>query len=535
MISLSFRESRWIVLLVLCFFLGAFAPVASAEVPSAMAAGRHTVTGSISGTLTDQAGAALRGAKVSIPAKNLTVYTDQQGRFFFSGLPPATYSISVSYVGFRKLTKTVDVEPGMSATLHLELAVASKKQTVLVTARNPSAQAEAVNEERPADNIIQVLSVKMITSLSSPNLGNALGRLPGVSLTRNEGQDQYVQIRGTEPRLTNTTVNSFNLPSADPGVREFDYSVLPSGIIDSVQVSKTPQANMDGDGIGASVNIITKTATDKPIYDFTAMGGYTPIENGRRNMDEYGTWGRRFGSGKKLGFIITGEYTFDGTGINDMEPTPDIATLSNGKTVGWFDAQDLRTYQFHRPRWGLGGSLDYRIKPGQSIALRYLYSHYNDSGDKTVYTLHDNTPSVQLLVPGNSGCTGTPTSSGATTGPCNTPPSFYNQREDAEISTGALELSGTHVLGNTWYTWGADVATSIFGGEPFDSGNFANVATTSDCHFDQGATTDYHLPQWSSACFSEINQPQNYVFTGTQRQPGHSQQINIGFKEALRR
>lgn len=529
MISRRVRESSWMALLVFCLFLGAFVPGASAEGAGAIAAGARGATGSISGTLTDQAGAALRGAKVSIPAKNLTVYTDQQGRFFFSGLQPSNYTISVSYVGFRKLTKSVVVEPGMSATLNLQLEVASKKQTVLVTASSASAQAEAINEERAADNIMQVLPVKMITSLPAANLGNALGRLPGVSLTRNEGQDQYVQVRGTEPRLTNTTVNGFNLPSADPGVREFDYSVLPAGIIDSVKVSKTLQANMDGDGIGASVNIITKTATDTPTYDFTAMGGYTPIENGRGNTDEYGTWGRRFGPGKKFGFIITGQYTFDGTGINDVEPTPDIATLSNGQTVGWFDAQDLRTYQFHRPRWGLGGSLDYRIKPGQSIALRYLYSHYNDSGDKTVYTLFDNTPGVQLLVPGNSGCTGTPTSSGATTPPCDTPPSFYNQREDAQISTGALELSGTHVLGNTWYTWGADVATSIFGGEPFDSGNFSNIATTSACHFDQGATTNYHLPQWSSACFAEINEPQNYVFTGTQRQPGHSQQINIGF------
>jgi TonB-dependent receptor len=522
-------RNKCALLFALCLLFCGFPHTATAEAGGASAAAAHSQTGSISGTLTDQAGAALRGAKVSILGKNLIVYSDQQGRFFFSALRPATYTISVSYVGFKTTTKTVDVEIGISTNLHLQLQVASLNQTVLVTAGSASAQAEAVNEERAADNIMQVLPVKMITSLPAPNLGNALGRLPGVSLTRNEGQDQYVQVRGTEPRLTNTTVNGFNLPSADPGVREFDYSVLPAGIIDSVKVSKTLQANMDGDGIGASVNIITKTATDKPTYDFTAMGGYTPIENGRRNTDEYGTWGRRFGPGKKFGFIITGQYSFDGTGINDMEPTPDIATLSNGKTVGWFDAQDLRTYQFHRPRWGVGGSLDYRIKPGQSVALRYLYSHYNDSGDKTVYTLHDNTPGVRLLVPGNSGCTGTPTSNGATTPPCNTPPSFYNQREDAEISTGALELSGTHVLGNTWYTWGADVATSIFGGEPFDSGNFSNIATTSACQFEPGATTDYHLPQWSSACFAEINEPQNYVFTGTQRQPGHSQQINIGF------
>ena len=483
--------------------------------------------GSVSGTLMDSAGAVLRGAQVSIPGKDMVVYTDQQGRFFFSGLQPGDYTISVSYIGFEKLTKTVTVQPAAATTVSLQLQVASNNQTVLVKAASASAQVEAVNEERAADNIMQVMPVQIITSLPSPNLGNALGRVPGVSLTRNEGEDQYVQIRGTEPRLTNTTVDGFNLPSEDPGVREFDFSAVPSGIVDSVQVSKTLGANMDGDGIGGSINLVTKTASDTPTYQFTGTGGYTPIENGRGNTDEYGTWGRRFGVNKKLGLIIGGEYTFEGTGINDMEPTPDEATLASGSTAGWFDAQDLRTYMFHRPRWGVAGSLDYRIKPGHTIFLRYLYSHYRDSGDKTVYTLHDNTPGVQLLFPGNTGCAGTPTANGTTTPPCATPPSFYNQEENADIYAGSIELSGTHVLKNTWYSWGADIATSYFGGEPFDSGNFSNVASTSSCQFEQSATTNYHLPQWSPACFAEINSPQNYVFTGTQREPGHSQQINI--------
>jgi hypothetical protein len=61
--------------------------------------------GSISGTLMDPAGAVLRGAQVSIPEKGMTVLTDEQGRFFFSGLEPGNYMISVSYIGFQTLTE----------------------------------------------------------------------------------------------------------------------------------------------------------------------------------------------------------------------------------------------------------------------------------------------------------------------------------------------------------------------------------------------------------------------------------------------
>src|SRR5665213_3947548 len=411
----------WVFLLFLSAFL------CGPTVPAAA----QNQAGSISGSLTDPAGAVLRGAEVSIPAIGMNTSTDQQGRFFLSGLPAGDYTLSITYIGFEKLTKTVAVTAGQTTTVNQQLQVASNNQTVLVTAESASAQVEAVNEERAADNILQVMPVQTITSLPSSNLGNAIGRLPSVSLTRNEGEDQYIQVRGTEPRLNNTTVDGFNMPSEDPGVREFDFSAVPAGIVDSIQISKTLQANMDGDGIGGSVNLVTKTASDTPTYQISVLGGFTPIENGRPNIDTYGTWGRRFGASKKVGFIIGGDYTYEGTGINDTEPTPDQATLSNNKTVPWFDAQDIRTYEFHRPRWGVAGSLDFRLKPGSAIFLRYLYSRYRDSGDKTVYSLHDNTPGVQLLLPGNSGCTGTPTANGTTIGPCNTPASFYNQAENA--------------------------------------------------------------------------------------------------------
>jgi TonB-dependent receptor len=491
-------------------------------------------TGSISGTLIDATGSVLTGAQIVLTSNNLLVKSDQQGRFFISGLAPGNYTLNISYVGFKSLTKIVTVSAGATTEFTATLDVTSKEQNVLVTASSASAEVEAVNEERSADNIIQVMPVQTITSLPSPNLGNAIGRLPSVSLTRNEGQDQYVQVRGTEPRLNNTTVDGFNLPAEDPGVREVDYSVIPAGIVDSIQISKTLMANMDGDGIGGSVNLVTKTATDTPDYQISILGGFTPIENGRPNSDNYGTWGRRFGASKKLGFIVGGEYSWDGTGINDVEPSPDIATLSNGKSETWFDAQDVRVYQFHRPRWGLAGSLDYRLKPGSTIFLRYLYSNYRDSGDKTDYTLTDNTPGIQLLSPSSSGCSGS-ASNGATALPCNTAPSFYIEGDNRVFYSGSVEISGTHVLSKTWYNWSAAVGTAYYGGaNAFGANNveayFTDNLATSSCHFNPGATTDPHLPQWSSDCFDEINSPQNYTLGQIQYRPGHNQQINIGIQ-----
>lgn len=541
---MAFHASRLkscVSLLVCTFLLYGCLPIAGAQTNSAMAGSTENQSGSISGTLMDPAGAVLSGAQVSIPSNDRIAFSDQQGRFFFSGLQPGDYTIVVSYIGFQRLTKPVTVNPGATTSVSLQLHVESAKQSVLVTAGSASAEVEAVNEERASNNIIQVMPTQTIVSLPERNLGDAISRMASVALTRNEGQDNFVGVRGGEPRLTNVTVDGFNMPSQDPGLREFDFFSVPPGVVGSVQLSKTLSANMDGDGIGGSINLVTKTASDTPTFQITALGGigamngWTPPENLRPNAQVYGTWGRRFGANKKLGFIVAGEYAFDGTGYNDVEPTPDEAFTPSGQSAGvWDDAQDLRTYMFHRPRWGLGGSLDYRIRAGQSIALDYLFTYTRDNGDKSVYSLSDNTPGLLSADTQagsySGGCSGVDPNTNTTVAPCNTPPSYYNQEEDARIYSGALILHGTHVLKNTWYSWSAAIGDGYFGDNPFESGNFTNIATTSACRFNQSATKDYNLPQWSPACFAEINEPQNYVFTGTRREPGHEEQINIGLE-----
>ncbi len=121
---------------------------------------------------------------------------------------------------------------------------------------------------------MQVLSAEVITSLPNANVADALGRLPSVTLERDEGEGKYVQIRGTEPRLSNLTIDGVNVPSPESGVRQIKLDTLASDLVESVEINKTLQANMDGDGIGGSVNLRTKTAGEQPMVMVSALGGY---------------------------------------------------------------------------------------------------------------------------------------------------------------------------------------------------------------------------------------------------------------------
>ena len=481
---------------VFAFLLFVFLPGARAQ-----------THGSIAGTVTDQAGAVLQGAEISTESPALTVSTNEEGRFYINDLASGTYNLTITYVGLAPFTTKVTVNAGQTANADAQLRVANRDETVAVTAGRVSAEAEAINVERSADNLLQVMPNEVITSLPNANLADALGRLPSVTLERDEGEGKYVQVRSTEPRLTNTTVDGVNLPSEEPGVRQIKFDAIPSSLVDSVQISKTLLANMEGDGIGGSVNLVTKTATDTPAIEITGLGGYTPIQGGRGNTTETAIFGRRFGSNKKFGFIAGGSYDWEGRGIDDIEPVPD----QNGGST-WFDGMSLREYQYFRPRYGFAGSADYRIRDGSNVYARFLYSDFKNYGDRWAYQLQDNTPGVSLLAPQNQGGV----------------PSYDGELRNPDIQVGSVILGGSHVLSTTWYTWEANAGRSSYGNSPYSDAYFNSTLPSSNCEFNSTATTNKYLPQWAQPCFTEIQSPANFTLNNITRDLGESVQLNLG-------
>ena len=140
----------------------------------------------------------------------------------------------------------------LSLLSNMVLKVASTSEEILVTADRPHGEAEAINQTRTSDNILQVLPAEVIRSLPNANVADAIGKLPSVTLYRIEGEGVYIQVRGTEPRLTNVTVNGVTLPSPEPTVRQVRLDVIPSDLVEAVELNKTLSASQDANGIGGS-------------------------------------------------------------------------------------------------------------------------------------------------------------------------------------------------------------------------------------------------------------------------------------------
>jgi TonB-dependent receptor len=484
--------------------------------------------GAIKGTVTDSSGGILKGAQISLDPLGTTASTDVQGQYVINNLDPGNYTMTVTYVGFAAFTKQVTVTAGETATVDAGLQLESQNLQILVTADRVSAEAEAVNVERTADNIVQVLPAEVIRSLPNANMADALGRLPSVTLERDEGEGKYVQVRGTEPRLTNTLIDGMSVPSPESGVRQIKFDSIPADIVESVEINKTLQANMDGDGIGGSVNLVTKTATDLPSINLSGMGGYMPILGGRGQVETTGTIGQRFGVEKRFGALIGGSYDWTGRGIDDVEPTAEIATLPGGDTERYFSTADMREYRYYRSRWGLAGSLDYKLGEGSSLYAHGLFSNFKNYGDRWDYGLTDNTTGIQTL--NGNGC---PTdSNGVTIPPCTKgTPSFGTQIRRPDISIGSFLIGGRHVFGSAWVSWNVSAARSDLINQGDGLANFSSTLPSSSCQFNPAATAgaQFYEPQFTPACFTEAFDSTAYAMSGITINHGLSAQVNLQF------
>src|SRR3989454_4224929 len=256
--------------------------------------------GTITGQATDVNHDPLVGARIELQPLGQTAVTDAQGQFTIANLDPGKYTLTVSYVGFKKFSREVNVTSSGTENVAAELEIETVSEQVIVRGERERGEIEALNREITADNIVQVLPGEVITSLPNTNIADAVGRMPSVSLERDEGEGKYVQIRGTEPRLSNVTIDGVHVPSPE-GVRNVKLDAIPADLVDMVEINKTLSANQDADVIGGSVNLVTKSATDKPYVTVLGMGGYTPISNGRKQYQIAGTAGQRFGPDKKFG------------------------------------------------------------------------------------------------------------------------------------------------------------------------------------------------------------------------------------------
>jgi hypothetical protein len=414
----------------------------------------QSTKGIVTGRIADATGAVIRGAFVQLSPSGLSTTSDGLGEFVFPAVAPGTYTLSASSVGFSVFTKSVTVIAGQTLRADLSLTVASGNDQVVVSAESGHDEVQAINQEINSPNILQVMPETQILSLPNANVADAVGRLPGVTVQRDEGEAVYVQVRGLDPRLTNTTIDGVTIPSPESNVRQVLLATIPADMVQSIELNKTLSANQDADGIGGSVNMVTKLAGEAPTINGITTLGYSPIENGRYMGLVDFTVGKRFGVTKRWGVIASASYDYNGRGYNDIEPQPDLNP--DGSANPYYDSIDIREYRHARLRWGGTMGADYKLNDHSSLSAHFILTDFKDWGDKWTYTVQTDAK-----------------------------PKFKYSIRRPDFAIGSLSIGGNHVFSNKWITWGSSVSR----GRELDAGGNPGGAFDPSSELKNGPTS----------------------------------------------
>jgi hypothetical protein len=124
--------------------------VAFALLFSSLAIAQQTITATLSGTVSDNSGAVVSGARITLTAVERgltrTFTTNDTGEYVFSLLPPATYSMQVEVNGFKTYHQNgVILAAGQSARQSVTLSPGAVSESVTVTTEAPLLNADNAN------------------------------------------------------------------------------------------------------------------------------------------------------------------------------------------------------------------------------------------------------------------------------------------------------------------------------------------------------------------------------------------------------
>lgn len=333
--------------------------------------------GLITGRVVDATtGDPLPGAGVRLVGTTIGTATDLNGEFNLR-LDEGVVELECSYIGFRDITRQVNVPADGSVFVEIRMSSAMQELEAVTVSGTLQGQQRALNQQRSADNIKNVISAEQIGRFPDSNTAEALQRVPGININRNEGdgEGRYVGVRGLPAYFTNISINGEQTPSPEGGVRQTALDAIPADQLASIEVIKSITPDMDGDAIAGSVNLITRTANSREWRVTGTLAG----EYQQNNAAEPGyqtsiQLAKRFGGPKdgngKFGALINYTVYKSNRNVDMVESGYDIDPEDG---ITW-EEMELEDAFYIRNRVGLSGSFDYKPNDRTTVYLNTIFT-----------------------------------------------------------------------------------------------------------------------------------------------------------------
>lgn len=324
-------------------------------------------------------GVALQGVKIRIAELNREVVSQRDGRFIFLDVGAGNYTLETSYIGADPVRRQIVVIDNQTTGANFQLVGVSGIVENVIVIGQAAGMNKALNKQRSAENIITAVSADAIGQFPDTNVSEALQRLPGLSIERDQGEGRYVRVRGMGPDFNAVTINGVGVPGPDADRRAVALDVIPSDLLENLIVTKSLTPDMDANSLGGSIDVQSLSAFDRDgaFLQLTAEGSYD--DNTEQTSPKFAaTASNQFSMGNdenNFG-VAFGVSSFKREFGSDNVETGGAWDFEEGAHL---EELEQRDYRITRERSGLTLNLDFKPTANTDLYWRNLYSEYTDS------------------------------------------------------------------------------------------------------------------------------------------------------------
>ena len=268
----------------ICTAIACLALVFTSTVCSAAAATTALAaqaTGAISGRVQNVAtGQYLNNARVTVKGTESVAFTDQTGSYRLTGLPAGSTVLEVFFTGLDPLQLPVTIRAGEVIEQDVSLTSATRFGTdasgtvkldsfVVTTGRETDGAAIAINEQRFAPNIKNVVAADALGDVMDGNVGEFLKFMPGVTAEYDResgGSVASVSVRGfptAQAVVSGDGLQMANTGNPQGSSRVFQFTQVSINNISRIEVTKVPTPSTPADSMAGSIDMVSKSAFER--------------------------------------------------------------------------------------------------------------------------------------------------------------------------------------------------------------------------------------------------------------------------------
>jgi TonB-dependent receptor len=356
--------------------------------------------GTITGTLKNAShGGPVPGASIRLSPGNRETVTNRAGEFQFPQVPAGTYTLEANYLGLDPATTTVRVADGQTARADTQIGGTAIVMEAVTVESIREGQARAINQQRTASMIMNIISADAIGNLPDRTVGEALARLPGVNVV----DDSWANIRGTPAEHNAVTLDGdrfavsgsdLDSTSVTTDNRAVDLSLIPAEMVGGIEVIKALTPDLDADSFGGTINLVSRSAFD--LKERSVNGKFEYIRNTFRRQPGRAasvTYMDILDKARTLGVSATFTYRQEERMTNSYEfsyydanviPVGTSSTPSAIAAVGdqAMEGYDTRLNFRDIRKYGATVNLDWKLADATELHLRTFYEDSQTDGGR---------------------------------------------------------------------------------------------------------------------------------------------------------